>query len=80
MPFGPGATCVGAVVISIYVVDLAWLMEGNLRKMPGVHRARGAVGCTSAVCTSAGVCQCGGNSDFPEDICDERRRQEAPAA
>jgi len=32
MPPGQWATFVGAVVIAIYVFDLAWLIEGNLRK------------------------------------------------
>jgi len=51
MPAGPWATFVGAVVIAIYVFDLAWLMEGSLRKM---IRA----GCTSPLCKFAGVCCC----------------------
>src|SRR5271166_6202888 len=42
MPTGPWATFVGAVVISIYVVDLAWLMEGNFRKMRGAGAASSA--------------------------------------
>lgn len=32
MPAGPWATFVGAVVIAIYVFDLAWLIEANVRK------------------------------------------------
>jgi hypothetical protein len=32
MPTGAWARFVGAVVIAIYVFDLAWLMEGNLRR------------------------------------------------
>jgi hypothetical protein len=32
MPAGPAARLLGAVVIAIYVFDLAWMMEGNLRK------------------------------------------------
>ncbi len=32
MPQGRWATFLGAVVIAIYVFDLAWLMEGHLRK------------------------------------------------
>ncbi len=32
MPPGQSATLLGAVVIAIYVFDLAWMIEGNLRK------------------------------------------------
>jgi hypothetical protein len=32
MPAGPAARLLGAVVIAIYVFDLAWMIEGNLRK------------------------------------------------
>jgi len=39
---GRWATFVGAVVIAIYVFDLAWLMEGNLRKTFGVRSMRRA--------------------------------------
>ena len=35
MPPGSAARFVGAVVIAIYVFDLAWMMEGNLRKKFG---------------------------------------------
>jgi hypothetical protein len=51
MPSGRWAIFVGAVVIAIYVFDLAWLMEGNLRKMI-------ASGCTSPLCKFAGICCC----------------------
>jgi hypothetical protein len=32
MPAGPATRLLGAVVIAIYVFDLAWMIEGNLRK------------------------------------------------
>jgi hypothetical protein len=35
MPAGPAARLLGAVVIAIYVFDLAWMMEDNLRKKLG---------------------------------------------
>ena len=56
MPPGRWATFVGAVVIAIYVFDLAWLMEGNLRKKFGVRAVTGE--CASPVCASAGICSC----------------------
>lgn len=56
MPAGPSSTFAGAVVIAIYVFDLAWLMEGNLRK--ALLTSKEASGCTSADCMSAGVCRC----------------------
>ena len=49
LPPGPWATFIGAVVIAIYVFDLAWLMEGNLRK-----RMRHSGGVASHACTLAG--------------------------
>jgi len=44
MPPGRWATFVGAVVIAIYVFDLAWLMEGHLRKKAGFHGVAGSNG------------------------------------
>jgi hypothetical protein len=40
MPAGPRTELLGAVVIAIYVFDLAWMIEGNLRKQlrPEVNR------------------------------------------
>jgi len=46
MPRGRCSTFVGAMVIAIYVFDLAWLMEGNIRKKLG---AGPVDGCGSAV-------------------------------
>jgi hypothetical protein len=61
MPPGAWATFVGAVVIAIYVFDLAWLMEGNLRKKVGVRSVTKE--CASPACTSAGICSCEGSPD-----------------
>jgi hypothetical protein len=58
MPAGAASEFVGAVVIAIYVFDLAWLMEGNLRKT--IRAAKGTNGCASLDCKSAGVCRCAG--------------------
>lgn len=60
MEIGPWSTFLGAVVISIYVFDLAWLMEGNLRKTIGT--AKGTNRSTSPDCRSAGICRCEGKS------------------
>ena len=62
IPAGPWATFVGAIVIAIYVFDLAWLNGGQPGKMLGVHRANGMTGCTSEECKSAGFCRCEGTS------------------
>lgn len=67
MPAGPWATFVGAVVIAIYVFDLAWLMEGNLRKKLGVPPVKGTIGCTSEDCRSAGICSCDGSTGSTRD-------------
>ncbi len=58
MPTGQWSRFMGAIVIALYVFDLAWLMEGNLRKT--IRASRGAGECTSADCASAGVCRCNG--------------------
>jgi hypothetical protein len=62
MPPGPWTRFVGAVVIAIYVFDLAWLMEGNLRKRFGDRSKTGMGECVSADCQSSGVCRCQGIS------------------
>jgi hypothetical protein len=64
MPRGPRAQFVGAVVIAIYVFDLAWLMEGNLRKRFGIRALATGNQCRSTDCQSAGVC---GRDDIPEN-------------
>jgi hypothetical protein len=58
LPASPWSRFIGAVVIAIYVFDLAWLMEGNLRKLTGV-------GCNSPICKFAGVCCCNAASESP---------------
>ena len=62
LPSGPLATFIGAVVISIYVGDLAWLMEGNLREKFGMNAPEAIFGHTSTAHRSAGICQCCGTS------------------
>jgi hypothetical protein len=60
LPSGSWTTFIGAIVISIYVGDLAWLMEGNFRKQFGVHAPRAMNGSSDTDCGAAGVCQsCG---------------------
>jgi len=59
MPAGPWATFVGAVVIAIYVFDLAWLMEASVRKGSGASPPPSPVECEPTDCRSAGVCRCG---------------------
>lgn len=44
LPAGRWTTFIGAVVIAIYVIDLAWLMEGNLRKKLRVQTFDGPEG------------------------------------
>jgi len=58
IPGGRWATFIGAVVIAIYVFDLAWLMEGNFRKMTRARQGKETLGCTLAECVSSGVCRC----------------------
>jgi len=57
---GRWAAFVGAVVIAIYVFDLAWLMEGNLRKTFGIRSVRGADEDATADRRPAGGCGCDG--------------------
>lgn len=76
MPAGPWARFVGAVVIAIYVFDLAWLMEGNLRKKPGASAPEGWIGCASVDCRSTGVCRCDSASGNPPHINEGGRRPE----
>ncbi len=80
MPAGQWATFVGAVVIAIYVFDLAWLMERNLHKKFRIHAANGTTGSTSADGRSAGVCQFDGMSGYSRDDTDGRMQSEAPLA
>jgi hypothetical protein len=80
MPTSQWATFVGAVVIAIYVFDLAWLMERNLRKKFGLYAANGTTGSTSADGRSAGVCQFDEISGYFRDNNDETMRSEAPLA
>jgi hypothetical protein len=77
MPVGQWSRFVGAVVIAIYVFDLAWLMEGNLRKKFGVHLAGGGNGCNLPDCPSAGVCSCNEASDNARVNGNEGRRADA---
>jgi hypothetical protein len=58
MPAGDGSRFVGAMVIAIYVFDLAWLMEGNLRRKFGLRPINGGTECNCPRCQSAGVCVC----------------------
>jgi hypothetical protein len=80
MPSGQWTRFVGAVVIAIYVFDLAWLMEGNLRRKFGVHRGNGGNGCASPDCRSAGVCGCDGTSSHAREGSNGDRRPEVPSA
>ena len=43
MPQGAWATLIGAVVIALYVFDLAWMIEGNLRKHQPFRAAQSPV-------------------------------------
>jgi hypothetical protein len=80
MPSGQGSKFVGAMVIAIYVFDLAWLMEGNLRRKFGVHFANDADGCPSPDCRSAGVCGCDEISGHAQESHNGGRRAGAPIA
>ncbi len=79
MPPGQWAKFVGAVVIAIYVFDLAWLMEGNLRKRFGVRSMGGTNRCSSPDCQSSGVCSCDGLPETSRSN-GNGRRGEIPAA
>ena len=68
MPAGPWARAVGAVVIAIYVFDLAWLMEDNLRKKFAVNTSTGANGTPVEECKSAGVCSFARGAGLPGTI------------
>jgi hypothetical protein len=48
MPPGKWSKFTGAVVIAIYVFDLAWLMEGNLRKKLSVATLKNSSACVSS--------------------------------
>jgi hypothetical protein len=58
MPSGQWSRFVGDLVIAIYVFDLTWLIEGNLRKRLNSHLVEDANGCVSRDSESAGVCVC----------------------
>jgi hypothetical protein len=58
MPPSNGSRFVAAVVIAIYVFDLAWLMEGNLRKKFGLRPSNAGTECNCPRCQSTGVCVC----------------------
>jgi uncharacterized protein (TIGR03000 family) len=66
LPPGPWATFIGAVVIAIYVFDLAWLMEGNLRKHMRHSGGVASHACTLDECRTAGVCSCDGETHGQE--------------
>ncbi len=57
MPQGPGSRFLGSVVIAIYVFDLAWLIEGNIKKKfnAGILEKRP---CISPECRAGGICGC----------------------
>jgi hypothetical protein len=78
MPTGPWATFVGAVVISIYVFDLAWLMEGNLRKKFGARASGTKTGPISPNRRSTGVCQSDDISGYSRNNHEAAGRSEAP--
>ena len=59
MPTGQWSRFVGAVVIAIYVFDLVWLIEGNLRRTLRIHVANQTLECDSPDCQAEGVCGCG---------------------
>ena len=81
MPTGEWSRFVGAIVIAIYVFDLAWLMEGNLRKRIAVHLNDGLNGSTSPDHHSAGVCDCDmSHVQRPETLNRDRRRETPLAA
>ncbi len=80
MPKGGLATFVGAVVIAIYVFDLAWLMERTLRKKFHLQMYAGAVGQTSAGSKPAGVGLFNGRSGDPGGNHNVERRAETPIA
>jgi hypothetical protein len=80
IPASQWSRFLGAVVIAIYVFDLAWLMEGNLRKKFGPHLVIGALGCMSPHCRSAAVCTCDGSSENARAPGDGDRQFEVPKA
>jgi hypothetical protein len=80
MPRGQWARFVGAVVISIYVFDLVWLIEGNLRKRFGANLRIAANACRSPVCQSSGVCVCDGTPRNTRNNGDGRRAEVSPAS
>ena len=62
IPSGRWAIFIGAVVIAIYVFDLAWLMEGNFRRKFGRNSAASGSRCPSNDCPPAGVCSSEGRT------------------
>jgi hypothetical protein len=73
MPAGQWARFVGAVVIAIYVFDLVWLIEGNLRRTLRIHVANQTLKCDSPDSQSTGVCNCSPSASDLSDNGDERR-------
>jgi hypothetical protein len=80
MPAGEWSRFAGAVVIAIYVFDLAWLMEENLRRRFRHHLVNGRNGCLSPDCRSAGVCSCVEGSERARELGERERHADLPAA
>jgi hypothetical protein len=77
MPAGPWATFFGAVVIAIYVFDLAWLMERSLRKKLGVRAIATFAGNATVDSNSTDVGRREGTNGHSREHRDEERRAAA---
>ncbi len=65
IPAGRCSRLLGAIVIVIYVFDLALLMEWNLRQRRSVVRAKQEN--SAAAATSAAMCWCGATCQLSDE-------------